>query len=275
LKEVSAEAFRTTHRNMLHTLKNGREFDEDSGSKIDIEIMKNFFESETSSLILDGGCGTGRSSIGLAKMGHKVICIDAIPEAIRLSKLFYREADTRADFVIGDILYLPFVNETFDGVFSGGVLEHFLNVDNPLKEYVRVLKKDNGLLAASVPNIFGGFALFNHILNPRRFLYWLDKEKRLIHREKLFTLNETNETFERNGLHVVKILPFRLDMILPQHMPSRFHKWIRKNQLIYKLFCNLFKIFPRFCIGFSWFFVFAKSSVDSNLTILHDRSQNA
>lgn len=141
MKEASAEAFRTMHRNMLRTLKSGRKLERDPGNEIDADIMNEFFGSETSFLMLDGGCGTGRSSLGLAKMGHSIICLDVVPEAVRLSKLLYRDAGTRADFVVGDILYLPFLGQTFDVVFSGGVLEHFLNVDNPLKEYVRVLKK--------------------------------------------------------------------------------------------------------------------------------------
>lgn len=267
MKEVSEEAFRTMHRKMLHTLKNGLKLEINPGNEIDIKIMNDFFGSETSFLVLDGGCGTGRSSIGLAKKGHSLVCIDSVPEAIRLSKLLYHEADTKADFVIGDICYLPFLSQTFDVVFSGGVLEHFLNVDTPLREYVRVLKRERGVLAASVPNLFGGFALFGHILNPKRFLYWLNKEKRAAHREKLFTLNETIETVERNGLKVVKILPFRLGMSIPPFLPFRLYEWIRKNQPIHKMFYLLARIFPRFRIGFSWFFVFAKkSSVNSALS---------
>lgn len=106
--------------------------------------------------------------------------------------------------------------------------------------------------------------MFHHILNPKRLLYWLDKEKRVIHREKLFTLNEAIETVERNGLEVVKIVPFRLDMSLPPLLPSRIYAWIRKNQPINKMFHSLARISPRFCIGFSWFFIFARKSSENS-----------
>lgn len=260
MKEASAEGFRTKHQDTLRALRSGQKLASDPGNEIDVAIMSEFFGTKTSFLILDGGCGTGRSSIGLAKLGHSVICIDAVPEAVKLSKLLYREAGAGGDFVVGDIRYLPFLNQTFDTVFSGGVLEHFQHADDPIKEYGRVLKKESGVLAASLPNLFSGFALFEHILNPVRFFYWLDKEKRVIHREKLYTRNEAVKTVERNGLQVVKLVPFRLDMSLPQFLPSKLYKWMRKNQPIHKMFYDLARIFPRFCIGFSWFFIFAKKS---------------
>jgi SAM-dependent methyltransferase len=258
MKRDSAEAFRASYENMLQALKSGHELKKDIGNEIDIEILSKFFGSDVSFLMLDGGCGTGRSSLGLGKMGHRIVCFDVIPEAVRLAKKIYHQARTEGDFIIGDILYLPFPDETFNVILSGGVLEHFLHVERPLREYIRVLKKGKGVLAASVPNLFSGFAVFNHILSPKRLSYWLDKSKRLIHHEKLYTFKEAVETVEKNGLQIIEISPFRLDMSLPPLLPAFINQCIWKNQPIQKVFYKLAKIFPHFCFGFSWFFIFAK-----------------
>ena len=55
---------------------------------------------------------------------------------------------------LGDINKLPFEDNSFDIVFSGGVLEYFENYEIPMSEMTRVLRP-NGVFAANmVPRKF-------------------------------------------------------------------------------------------------------------------------
>lgn len=49
---------------------------------------------------------------------------------------------------------MPFEDKTFDLVLSFGVLEHFKDIDKPIKEMVRVLKPGGVFFADIVPEKF-------------------------------------------------------------------------------------------------------------------------
>ena len=77
----------------------------------------------------------------------------------------------RFTMAIADGRLLPFSNESFDMVYSVGLLEHFEEamLKEALKEQVRVLKK-SGYLAISVPNLTLGAlrGVKTFLLNPFR-----------------------------------------------------------------------------------------------------------
>lgn len=73
-------------------------------------------------LVLDAGCGNGRYTKIAREYGGEVVGIDlsqAIDEAFENFK-----GDPKAHFVQGDLFKLPFKKETFDFIFSNGVLMH-------------------------------------------------------------------------------------------------------------------------------------------------------
>jgi len=57
---------------------------------------------------LDLGCGTGTSSLALAKAGWQVTGIDFAPRAIRLAKRKARLAGLTLDFLVGDVVRLHY-----------------------------------------------------------------------------------------------------------------------------------------------------------------------
>jgi SAM-dependent methyltransferase len=65
---------------------------------------------------LDLGCGFGRTSIYLAKMGWQVDGIDFVPDAISEASERARKADVweRVDFHMGSVTELDFLNEAYD-----------------------------------------------------------------------------------------------------------------------------------------------------------------
>ncbi len=104
--------------------------------------------------ILECGCGSGHFSFYMAQNGFQVSGVDLSESAISKTSEKFREAGLSADFVVGDIRKLPFPSNSFDVVFSGGVLEFFEDIKAPLEEMVRVLRPGGMLIANIVPRKF-------------------------------------------------------------------------------------------------------------------------
>jgi ubiquinone/menaquinone biosynthesis C-methylase UbiE len=93
--------------------------------------------------VIDIGCGSGRFSIALSKMGaKKVTAIDINPKGIEIAKKFSQSSNiSNIEFIEHNVLDLPFDNESFDFVFSKGVLHHTGDLEKGIEEYSRVLRK--------------------------------------------------------------------------------------------------------------------------------------
>jgi len=103
----------------------------------DVEHMRTFFSSHER--VLDAGCGSGfSSSLWLtAQNPIQWIGVD-ISEAIDVAR--ERLAGIpNTHFVQADILRLPFRRQTFDAIFSEGVLHHTPSTENALKSLVPFL----------------------------------------------------------------------------------------------------------------------------------------
>ncbi len=101
-------------------------------------------------LILDLGCGTGRTIRLLGRCGYKFVGIDISKKMLQIAKGF-----KQGSYVLADIRHLPFLDSTFDAAFSlhGGV-SHLKTFDEKLqvfKEISRALKP-RGLLFIDVRN---------------------------------------------------------------------------------------------------------------------------
>jgi ubiquinone/menaquinone biosynthesis C-methylase UbiE len=103
--------------------------------------------------ILDLGCGAGRTSNFLYKLGHDVTAIDYSEEMIRKAK--EKNILTSIDFKVMNAKYLLFVDESFDyALFSFNGLDYLYPEADRLKalrEIYRVLKP-GGIFAFSSHN---------------------------------------------------------------------------------------------------------------------------
>ena len=102
--------------------------------------------------ILDVGCGHGMMLERLSGHGNKVFGIDITPESLRYDKargLMVAEADARN---------LPFLSNSFDLVYSLGVIEHFSGTEQALREQVRVCRP-GGIIIVVVPNLLTPYYL--------------------------------------------------------------------------------------------------------------------
>ncbi len=119
------------------------------------------------SYVLDGGSGTGIVTLGFQDAGFrpkKTVAFDLSINSLKIAKEQFRK-ENRVDSrkispVQGNILHLPFADETFDLVLTCGVLE-YVSLDDGLKEMARVLKPGGNLVFIPVkPSLVGSVLEF-------------------------------------------------------------------------------------------------------------------
>jgi len=94
--------------------------------------------------VLDVGCGSGRYSFALRKLGcYPVVGIDYGSKGIEIAKDIVRKSKIDGmHFERGDVLSLPYPNNYFDFVFCNGVLHHTEDMRKGIEEIVRVTKSN-------------------------------------------------------------------------------------------------------------------------------------
>jgi len=98
--------------------------------------------------VLDAGCGVGWGTVRLARFARQAVGVDIDEAAVSNAR---ERAAGRAEFVVGDLLALPFPERSFDLVVCFEAIEHVAEPQKALDELRRVLRPD-GLLAVSSPN---------------------------------------------------------------------------------------------------------------------------
>jgi len=73
---------------------------------------------------LDLGCGLGRHTVQFAKAGFKVAGFDLSEEALAQTKALLDKEGLEADLRHGDMLELPYDNESFDCILCRNVISH-------------------------------------------------------------------------------------------------------------------------------------------------------
>jgi len=124
-----------------------------------IQLILRYAVLPPNSLILEPGCGSGKFSLALASLGHRVVVLDYVVEVLhgvrateqRLAGKWPGQVQAYSQ---GSLEHLPFPDDTFNLVVNEGVVEHWL--DTParlavLREMVRVTQL-GGIVAVVVPN---------------------------------------------------------------------------------------------------------------------------
>jgi len=87
------------------------------GSKIRNDMLRAFLAPEPHDLVVDLGCGSGRTLLWNLDWGASLVGVD-------ISPFFSADARRSVDLLIGDLRKLPFASGTFTKGFSLDVLEH-------------------------------------------------------------------------------------------------------------------------------------------------------
>jgi ubiquinone/menaquinone biosynthesis C-methylase UbiE len=111
--------------------------------------------------ILEVGAGSGRDSLELQRHGAMVAVVDYTPSALHLIRR--QQAGDQLLPICGNAFQLPFADGVFDAVFHQGLLEHFRNPLDMVRENARVLKP-GGVLLVDVPQRYHYYTPLKHIL---------------------------------------------------------------------------------------------------------------
>jgi SAM-dependent methyltransferase len=144
-------------------------------------------------LVLDVGCGMGRFAEVATRWGARVIGID-LSAAAEVAA----ENLSKRDFVAfqADVFALPFLPETFDCIYSMGVLHHTPDCEQAVKTLPQYLKP-GGTIAVWLYSGYNNWYRFSdqyrkitHRMSPRTlhrffsvavpFFYWLDRGLRAV-----------------------------------------------------------------------------------------------
>ena len=98
------------------------------------------FERWSGCKVLEAGCGIGTDATRFAAAGAHYTGIDFSPPAVALARQRFQLEDLPGRFVAASVTDLPFPGETFDLVFSHGVIHHVDRTQAAVDEFHRVLK---------------------------------------------------------------------------------------------------------------------------------------
>lgn len=129
---------------------------------------------DADSHVLDAGCGTGIVSLALLDAGYRPkrsIALDLSYKSLEVARQEFRHRRRiakKTDPVQGNVLHLPFADNSFDLVMMCGVLE-YTSLDDGLREAARVLKRGAPLVLLPVkPSLVGSVLelLYNFKIHP-------------------------------------------------------------------------------------------------------------
>lgn len=114
-----------------------------------VDVTKGWF--------LEVGCGNARNSFLLVKeRGTKAVGLDFALGALIDAKRLFDKHNLHMLLVCGDMLHMPFKDNTFHAMFAGGAIEHFKDTQQSVDELARTLAK-GGKLTSTQP--FFSFAV--------------------------------------------------------------------------------------------------------------------
>jgi SAM-dependent methyltransferase len=173
--------------------------------------------------VLDAGCGLGRWTVGLLRLGCEVLATDFSEHALErtsenVNSLCTREEAARLTLEAADLLELPaeFARERFDVVFSFGVLHHTGDTHRALANVAELAGPDG--------------ALFIYLYG-KRSLSSRDRASLAVQRFVLaplpFTLKRRAIGFLRPGVDLHQVFDLLSPTINTRHTFEEVQQWLR------------------------------------------------
>jgi ubiquinone/menaquinone biosynthesis C-methylase UbiE len=101
------------------------------------------FRSYSHCDVLELGCGAGIDSVEFARYGAKVTALDFSDAGIKATTELMKETGIEFKLMKHDLTKpLPFQNDSFDVVYSFGVLHHIPKVTPVINEVYRILRPE-------------------------------------------------------------------------------------------------------------------------------------
>lgn len=172
--------------------------------------------------VLDAGCGTGQFAIFISLSHRKVLGIDFSYNSLRQGREFQKRFHLdNVDFVQMNLFNLGLKEETFDYVFSNGVLHHTGDAYGAFRNLC-ALVKPGGYITVGLYNPYGSL-----LLDVRKVIFRLthDRLKWLDYFERQKTLGEDRKRIWFIGNYKS---PFDDKISVDQVL-----RWFRENGILY------------------------------------------
>jgi len=187
-------------------------------------------------MVLEIGCGSGAASCLFAKGGADVTAVDITENAVKITKENAKQQGLKINVYQRDAEKLGFDDETFDYIFSWGVLHHSQNTIKAFRNVSRVLKKGgSGLIMVYNQNslryylnglnwlFLKGKVLSGHTLQSVQKFY----TDGYYHRH--FTPKELKRELEKLGLECNKISITHMGTKMVPFVPNIFRQWLKRR----------------------------------------------
>ena len=136
---------------------------------------------------LDAGCGEGRLTRDLTRLGHRVVAVDAAPSMVR----YARERDPEGEYHLGSAADLPFDAAFFDLVIAFMSLQDMDDPEGAVREAWRVLEPGGRFCLALV-----------HPINSAGRFEADEEDAPFVIRDSYFERRRYVERLERDGLEM-------------------------------------------------------------------------
>ena len=119
--------------------------------RYEVDLLLDLLRPEHGELILDAGCGTGIFTLDILSYGSQVVGLDiSLPMLMRARE---KLMGYPFQIVLGDILKLPFLQNSFDRVVSVTALEFIEDAESAVKELFRVTKRGGCVVVATLNSL--------------------------------------------------------------------------------------------------------------------------
>ena len=127
--------------------------------------------------VLEIGCGTGADLLQFAKHGAIATGVDLTAKHVELAR---KRVGDLAVVHQADMRHLPFEDETFDYVYSHGVLHHCDEPAKVVREIFRVLRPGGGM-NIHVYSFWSYFTLWGYLRNGRNWKRRIENSEAPVH----------------------------------------------------------------------------------------------
>ena len=157
------------------------------------------FKHHSGENVLEIGCGTGCDLLQFARHGAHAVGIDITPEHLRLAR---ERVDGLAEVKHAEATKLPFADNSFDYVYSHGVLHHVDEPHRVVDEIFRVLRP-GGRFNVHVYALFSYFTLLRMLQHGREWKLWIENSRDPVYID-FYTAGKLRKLFTPSQLKIRK-----------------------------------------------------------------------
>lgn len=185
-----------------------------------VSLLEKHFET-TKLKLWDLGCGAGRHTVAMAKLGCDVYASDNADSAISLTENWLKSQKLNANVVLSEMNEFPWEEVQFNGVFSWDVLQHN-TIDKIIKTVDLIWEHllPSGMLLATIKSDKADLFGKGVEIEPKTFVLDSGKEKGVPHH--YFNEDELRRLFDNNKWEIKAMTE---QVIINVERPKEFWKY--------------------------------------------------